>query len=86
MDTNKIISFKIYPNIDFGVKTNKIILSTIITLFCGCNSIDTITYEKCYKTNLKTIKYTKYYFTLKKKNIMLNCCPFYKDETRYLPL
>ena len=83
MDKNKIISFKIYPNVDFGVKINKFILSTIVTLFGGCNNIDTITYEKCYNSNLKTIKYTKYYFKLKKRNIMLNYCPFYEDETHY---
>ena len=86
MEKNKIITFKIYPNVDFGYKTNKIILSALITLFCGCNNIDNITYEKCYNSNLKTIKYTKYYFKLKKNNQMLNCCPFYKDETHYLPL
>ena len=86
MENNKIITFKIYPNLDFGFKTNKFILSTLIRLFCGCNNIDNVTYEKCYNKNLKTIKYTKYYFKLKKKNIMLNCFPFCKHDMRNIPL
>ena len=78
--------FKVYPNIDFGYRANKFILSTFITLFCGCNNIDNITYEKCYNPNLETIKYTKYYFKLKKTKVILNYLPFYQDDNRYIEL
>ena len=56
MESN-IISFKIYPNIDFGVKFNKFILSSLISLYSGFNNIEKVTYEKFYnKIKYKNIQ------------------------------
>ena len=83
MESN-IISFKIYPNIDFGFKFNKFILSSLISLCSGCNNIEKVSYEKFYTKKLN-IKYTKYYIKLKRRNYLLNYSPF-KFEKIGLPI
>ena len=78
------------PSRDFGATINTMILKSFVTLYSGCNYniVEKITYEKFYKNDLRTIKYTKYYIKLKSDceiDLMYNLIP-YTCEKHILPI
>lgn len=80
------LSVIIPPSRDMGVKINKIILTSFVTLYSGCkyNIVENITYEKFYNNDFNTIKYTKYYIKLNTDceiNLMYNMIPYICEKT-----